>query len=108
VVSERNVVLDLGDDGRVAIAVEVGSEVEFVSDDDNTVVASLDSITKPIARVGRDLLDAAKAAKPDRATVEAGFGVALEQGQLVSWLAKGRGEATIKITLEWSSGDASS
>lgn len=102
--SEENVVVDLGEDGKLAIALESGAGVHLVGDEERTgVVAGLGDITKPIARVGRDLLDAAKAAKPDKATVEAGFGVTVEQGQLISWLAKGSGEATIKITLEWSS-----
>ncbi len=102
--AEENVVVDLGDDGKLAIAVDSGAGVQLVSDDgEPAVVAGLTDITKPISRVGRDLLDAAKAAKPDKAVVEAGFGVAIEQGQLISWLAKGRGEATIKVTLEWSS-----
>jgi hypothetical protein len=98
----ENVVLDLGEDGKVAIAVAETDGVQLVADG-GTVVARLSDITKPIARVSRELLDAAKTAKPDKATVEVEFGVAVEQGQLVSWLAKGRGEATIKIVLEWSS-----
>jgi hypothetical protein len=103
-VSDENIVIDLGEDGKLAVEVESGAGVTLVSDKEGgKVLAGIGDITKPIARVGRDLLEAAKAAQPDKAVVEAAFGVTVEQGQLVSWLAKGRGDASIKITLEWSS-----
>jgi hypothetical protein len=44
-----------------------------------------------------------------KAAVELGFGLAVglavEQGQLVTLFAKAKGDATIKVTLEWSKAD---
>lgn len=96
----QEVIVDLGDDGKIAVLAEpIGPELVG----DKTVTAALSDVTGPIARVGKELLDAARAAAPDRAIVEVSFGLAVEQGQLISLLAKGRGEAGIKVTLEWSS-----
>ena len=99
---ERNVTLDLGDDVRLVVAAEqLGPQM--VADD--KIVASLDRVVKPIERVSGDLLAAMRRVSPKRGTVEIGFGLAIEQGQLLALFGKGKGEATIKVTLEWSSED---
>jgi hypothetical protein len=98
---DQQVVVDLGADGKIAVLAEPIGGVQLAGDKD--ITAALSDISKPIARVGKELLDAARAAKPDKAAVEVSFGLAVEQGQLISLLAKGKGEAGIKVTLEWSS-----
>ena len=102
---ERLVTLDLGEDGTLIVVAEQKGP-ELVKDSD--IVAQLSSITKPIERVGGEVLDAVKRIKPTKATVELGFGLAIEQGQLVALFGKGKAEATIKATLEWSERDAAS
>ncbi len=96
---ERTVTLVLEDGtSMVVVAEQIGSSL--VSDD--PIVAKLSSVTSSVERVSRDVLDAVKRAAPTKATVELGFGVAIEAGQLVALFGKGKGEASIKVTLEWS------
>jgi hypothetical protein len=91
--------MDLGGDGRLVVLAEQKG-AELVADKD--IVAQLSSVTKPIEKVGGEVLEAVKRAKPTKAIVELGFGLAIEQGQLVALLGKGKAEATIKATFEWS------
>jgi hypothetical protein len=95
---ERRVTIDLGDDvAVVVIAEEPGPELVASED----VVAKLSAVTGSIEKVGREALEAAKRAAPTKATVELGFGLAIEAGQLVALFGKGKGEASITVTLEW-------
>jgi hypothetical protein len=94
----RSVSIDLGDDvTMVVLAEEPGPELVSAED----VVAKLGSVTGAIEKVGRQALDAAKRAAPTKATVELGFALAIEEGHLVALFGKGKGEATITVTLEW-------
>jgi hypothetical protein len=68
---------------------------------DSGIVARLAAVTQPIQQIGRELLEALKAIGPDAATVEIGCGLAIEQGQLIALFGKGKGEASISVTLEW-------
>jgi hypothetical protein len=97
--AERTVTVDLGDDLKMLVVAEQKGP-ELVSDE--TVVSRLSAVTESIERVGRETLEAAKRAKPSKATIELGFSLAIEQGQLLALFGKGRGEATINLTLEWS------
>jgi hypothetical protein len=89
---------DLGDGVRMVVVAETKGPV-LVADD--KLVTKLDGVTSAIERVGKNVLDAAKKAMPSKASVELGFSLAIEQGQLVALFGKGRGEASIKVTLEW-------
>lgn len=97
---DQLIAVDLGEEQLLAVRVEVVSG-ELV-DDDARVIARLQGVTKSIETVGREVLESVKKVKPAKATVELGFGLALEQGQLVALLGKAKGEASIKVTLEWS------
>jgi hypothetical protein len=95
---ERLVVVKLDDGGTMVIAAEqVGSALVA----DTGIVAKLSTITSSIEHVSRDVLDAIRRAGPSKATVELGFGLAVEAGQIVALFGKGRGEASIKVILEW-------
>jgi len=96
--AEKMVMVDLGDDGRLAILAEQHGP-QPVGDKD--IMATLAALTGPISRVGREVLDAAKSAKPTKATVEVAFGVTVEGGQLVALFGKPKGEATVTLVLEW-------
>jgi hypothetical protein len=96
---ERTISVALDDDTQlVVVAEQIGPAL--VSDED--VVAKLGKVTGSIERVSREVLDALKRAAPTKATVELGFSLAIEAGQLVALFGKGKGEASITVTLEWS------
>ena len=95
---ERLLVVKLDGGGTMVIAAEqVGSTLVA----DTSDVAKLSNITSSIERVSHDVLDAVRRAGPSKATVELGFGLAVEAGQVVALFGKCKGEATIKVTLEW-------
>jgi hypothetical protein len=100
--AERRVVLDF-DDGSALVVIDERPGAELIADS-TQVVKTLTALTRPIERIAREVLEAAKQASPSRAAVELAFGVAIEQGQLVALLGKGKAEGSIKITLEWESG----
>ncbi|WP_158857847.1 CU044_2847 family protein [Streptomyces sp. NRRL B-1347] len=95
---EQRVVVDLGDAGTMVVVAETGGSTLVA---DRKVSGKFGEITSSIERVGQDVLKAARRAGPSKAVVELGFGLAVESGQLVALLGRGRGEATIKVTLEW-------
>jgi hypothetical protein len=86
-----------GETNLLVLADQVGPAL--VADRD--VVARLGRVTDSIERVSREVLEAAKRASPTKATVEIGFSLAVEQGQLLALVGKGRGEGSITVTLEW-------
>lgn len=95
--AERTIPLQVDDVTMLVVAQQVGPEL--VADDD--VVARLGRVTGSIERVSAEMLGAVKRAAPDKATIELGFSLAIEQGQLVALFGKGKGEASITVTLEW-------
>ena len=97
---ERVVTVDLGDGMTIAVAAEQHGP-QMVADGD--LLAKLSAVMEPIERVSRDAVEALRRAAPTRGTVELGFGIAIEQGQLIALFGKGKGEASITVTLEWDS-----
>jgi hypothetical protein len=96
---ERTLTVELDGGGTLVIVAEqVGPALVA----DTGIVAKLSTITSALERVCRDTLDAVRRAGPTKATVELGFGLAVEAGQVVALFGKGKGEASIKVTLEWS------
>lgn len=90
--------VNLDDETTVVVAVEPVGQVPVSS---GQVFDKLDGVQRSIERVSRQMLEAAKAAAPTKATVELGFTLALEQGQLVALFGKAKGEASVVVTLEW-------
>lgn len=95
--ADRLVPVTIDDDTLVVVAEQIGPAL--VADED--VVAKLGKVTSSIEKVSGEVLAAAKRASPTKATVELGFSLAIEQGQLVALFGKGKGEASINVTLEW-------
>ena len=96
--TERTLTVDLGDDLLIAVVAEdVGGAL--VTDAD--VIARLSSVAGSIEKVSSAVLEAVKKAGPQRAEVELTFGLAIEAGQLVALLGKAKGEASIRVLLEW-------
>lgn len=73
-----------------------GGEVEIAS-----LKQTFESVTESIRDISARLVEAVKAAAPDKATLELGFDLTMENGVLVAFLVKGTGTASIKVTLEW-------
>ena len=90
--------VDLGDDTTVVVSVVPVGPVPVSS---GQVFDRLEGVQRSIERVSRQMLEAAKAASPAKATVELGFTLALQEGQLVALFGKAKGEATVVVTLEW-------
>jgi hypothetical protein len=64
---------------------------------------SLKNVMASIEAISGEVSDVLKRLEPQKATVEMGFEVAAESGQLTALLVKGSGKANVKVTLEWSS-----
>lgn len=91
--------VELDDGTRIAVAAEVigGTLVA-----DTGIFAKLGAVASSVEKVSHEMLEAVRRAGPDKATVELGFGIAVEAGQLVALFGKGKGEASVTVTLEWS------
>jgi hypothetical protein len=97
--TERIIPVDLGGDIVLAVVAEQRGP-QLVADKD--ITARLTAVTKSIEVVAREALDAVRRVAPDAATVELSFSLAVEEGQLVALLGRGKAEASISVTLEWS------
>ncbi|GAB3416373.1 CU044_2847 family protein [Flindersiella endophytica] len=104
-VQERPIKLDLEDGTFLLVVAEQVGPVQVA---DKGVVAKLGSVVAPIETLSRNVLDAMKRVGPSKATVELSFGLAIEQGQLLALFGQGKGEASIKVTLEWAKPSAES
>lgn len=98
---ERLLKVKLDDDETMVIVAQQVGETLVA---DNRIVAKLGEITSSIGHVSRDVLDEIRKAGPSKATVELGFGLAVESGHVVALLGKGRGDASIRVILEWDRG----
>ena len=88
-----------GNEIKLAVAAEpVGDSLVA---DRGEIVGQLGMVTEAIERVGRDVMESVKKIAPKRACVELAFGVAVESGGVIALFGKGKGEATITVTLEW-------
>jgi Trypsin-co-occurring domain 1 len=101
---DDEVVLPAELDGGTRIAISVvpvgGFEVGALD-----IKGKLEEVTSAIEKVGGEVLAAVRKVEPSKATVELGFGLAIESGHVIALLGKGRGEASIRVVLEWSRDD---
>ena len=100
--AEKTLIVDLGDDVSVAVVVEQTGP-QFVADED--IVAKFDVISTSIERVSSNILQAEKRAGLSKATVELGFSLAIEERRLVALFGKGKAEASVAVTLEWTASE---
>ena len=63
---------------------------------------SFEKISKQIEEVSEKIKQSFQKSKPDKVTVELGFELSVESGELSALLVKGSGKANLKINLEWS------
>jgi Trypsin-co-occurring domain 1 len=71
-------------------------------------VLSFDGVAASIEAVAERVTTALARVKPDNASVEFGVDVGVESGMLTGLIAKGTGNATLKVTLEWKGAPAGS
>lgn len=89
--------------GGGMIFAEVRSEGEPLAAD---ALLSFDGVKKIIEELGTDLVDALRTVAPDKATVEIDLDLTAKPGFLTAVLVNAKGEATIKLTLEWDKASA--
>jgi hypothetical protein len=80
------------------IGSESGDGMTSVGLRDLDLSKALDTVTE----IGSVVVDKLKAAKPTKATVELKLGFAVEAGKLTALWVGGKGEASLKVTMEWS------
>ena len=82
------------------------------SDDEMTSVGlrdlDMDGALNAVAEIGSVVVGKLRAIRPAKATVEMKLGFAVEAGKLTALWVGGKGEASLKVTLEWSGHDAAS
>ncbi len=97
--AEQALTVDLGDGLLMQVTTDDAGPV-LVSD--RKLEGGLTMVTRAIEKTGTDLAGALRAVAPTKATVELGFNVSVEAGQLVALLVgKGSGQASITVSLEW-------
>lgn len=84
---------------RVEVAeTDLGDGMTSVGLRDFDLDKALDTVTE----IGAVVVEKLKAARPTKATVELRLGFAVESGKLTALWVGGKGEASLKVTLEWS------
>ena len=87
--------------GDATIMVEARVPESTGEEDVVSLTKAFDTVTASIHEVSSRLADTLRAVAPDKATLEMGFDLALENGALVAMLVKGSGSASLRVTLEW-------
>jgi hypothetical protein len=67
---------------------------------------SLEGVTQTLHAVGAAVLGALDHVGPERASVEFGIDLAIKSGNLTGLLVEGDATATLRVTLEWTRGEA--
>ncbi|MFI9754828.1 CU044_2847 family protein [Streptomyces collinus] len=89
---------------RVSAADGYGEDYQDVGVLDNAA-AKVDQLGELITRVGDSVLAAARAAKPDEASVTFGIELTAKTGKALAVLAEGEAKAAIHVTLTWNLAD---
>ena len=83
----------------------VGVEVAQTAEEDRRIALeafSFDGVNHAIEGMVDTLWDTLRKVAPQKATVEFGFEIGVQNGQLTGIFIKGSGKANLKVTLEWS------
>jgi hypothetical protein len=68
----------------------------------------LSGALETVGEISSTVVEKLKAARPTKATVEMNFGFEVEAGKLTALWVGGKGNASLKVTLEWSGDHGSS
>jgi len=83
-------------------AAAVGGDTEREVSLDLSKALPLDQVSRVIAGLARLVHSGIEELKPKKTTAEFALELSLESGQLTALWVKGSGNASIKLTLEWS------
>jgi hypothetical protein len=64
---------------------------------------SFEGIRESMLSIAHEVGEVLTEVRPTKASVEFGLEVGIQSGQLIAFLVKGTGTATLKVTLEWDS-----
>ncbi|WP_217215356.1 CU044_2847 family protein [Streptomyces sp. AC550_RSS872] len=91
-------------DGTV-ITARIGAADPYDDQEDvgftEAAVAKVEQLQDLIKAVGGTVLDAARAAKPDEASITFGVELTAKEGLAVAVLARGEAKASLEVTLTW-------
>ncbi|MGB5631174.1 MAG: CU044_2847 family protein [Waterburya sp.] len=94
----RNIPVKVGDDLTVMVeARDLGGE----QDVSTLSSLSFEGVTDTIEAVTQALATSINKVKPDKATLEIGFDIAVESGKLTTLIVDGSSKANLKLTLQW-------
>ncbi|WP_371654666.1 MULTISPECIES: CU044_2847 family protein [unclassified Streptomyces] len=92
--------------GGAVVLARVSTAGGYAADDDDVgvienAVAKVERLGELIAGVGRSVLDAAAAVRPDEASISFGIELSAKAGAAVAILADGEAKSSIQVTLTW-------
>ncbi|GGP53398.1 CU044_2847 family protein [Streptomyces melanogenes] len=92
--------------GGAVVLARVSTAGGYAADDDDVgviekAVAKVERLGELIEGVGRSVLDAAAAVRPDEASVSFGIELSAKAGAAVAILADGEAKASLQVTLTW-------
>ncbi|MFI1099149.1 CU044_2847 family protein [Streptomyces melanogenes] len=92
--------------GGAVVLARVSTAGGYAADDDDVgvidkAVAKVERLGELIEGVGRSVLDAAAAVRPDEASIGFGIELSAKAGAAVAILADGEAKASIQVTLTW-------
>ncbi|PKV87806.1 CU044_2847 family protein [Streptomyces sp. TLI_146] len=96
--------------GGAVVLARVSTAGGYAADDDDVgviekAVAKVERLGELIEGVGRSVLDAAAAVRPDEASISFGIELSANAGAAVAILADGEAKASLQVTLTWRSAD---
>ena len=65
------------------------------------IIMKFSNVTDAIEKVSKRIIEALRNANPDKASVEFGFQMGVEAGELAAMIVKGTADCNLKVTLEW-------
>jgi hypothetical protein len=66
-----------------------------------TAAAKLEQLNELIQGIGQSVLDAARSAQPDEATITFGVEIVAKPGKAIAVLADGEAKASLEVSLVW-------
>lgn len=91
----RNIPVKVGDDLTVMV------EARDLGGEQDVSTLSFEGVTDTIEAVTQALATSINKVKPDKATLEIGFDIAVESGKLTTLIVDGSSKANLKLTLQW-------
>lgn len=91
----RNIPVKVGEDLTVMV------EARDLGGEQDVSTLSFEGVTDTIEAVTQALATSINKVRPDKATLEIGFDIAVESGKLTTLIVDGSSKANLKLTLQW-------